>query len=137
MKAPLPFDRIRAHAHKLVQRLRWDLYLREWSIEFNWESLPPSIAARVDLDSIEYLKATITIDHGKVTSLKELTRTLRHEMLHLLAAPFAEYRNVAAELCDSNNEKAMLGEALRLADEKFVARMERMLDLGAPAKWRL
>lgn len=72
----------------------------------------------------EYGVAVIVVDHLRHDDLDEMCDSLRHEFLHILVAPMAEYVDVVAEANSSEDFKQML-KFWSVAEEKVVARLER------------
>lgn len=94
-----------------------------WRITVEYEPLDEGVAASCNLNDADYWRALITIDPMKVDNEAELVRFLRHELLHVLAAPFQLYRQVAQGGLGGDGEERLFRHAM----EQHVTWLERGL----------
>lgn len=123
----------RREASKLVEReilrLLKVLHLEDWRVEgcLGRAGGCDSIAEVGALD--EYKVASITVDPERHDSLDEISESVRHEVFHLLLAPFQAYR---AALKDANGEDFKdLPSLWDRCEEDVIRRLERT-SLGRP-----
>lgn len=121
----------RKDASKVVEKeichLLKALHLQDWKVEgcLGRAGGSDSIAEVGALD--EYKVASITVDPERHDSLEEIAESVRHEVFHLLLAPFQAYR---AALRDANGEEFKdLPSLWDRCEEEVIRRLERT-DLG-------
>lgn len=112
---------------KELCRLLKALHLSDWKVEgcVGRAGGSDSIAEVGALD--EYKVASITVDPERHDSLEEVAESVRHEVFHLLLAPFQAYRTA---LKDANGEDFRdLPSLWDRCEEEVIRRLERT-DLG-------
>lgn len=102
--------------------------LERWRISIYYEPLRPHAdgfrpTMQVD-DRVEYEMAAITIDCASLDDEEEVIRFLKHELMHLLHAPFGLFWNAFGS--DSNHPSRQSMEAVwKHAQELTVLNIER------------
>ena len=81
--------------------------------------------------NIAYQKATITIDPSRADSEEDVIDSLRHELIHVLLAPFDAYRGImTSHLTQGDTLDRIEDEAWEVAIENTVLAVERIFDWG-------
>lgn len=118
--------------------LRWlrsAMQLNAWRIDIEWKAMDSGVQAICRSDS-RYRVAKIEIDNDQHESEAEILATIRHELAHILHVEFMLYNLSVAHLI-RQHERNALSEVFEAAQEKTVAAIEAMLDVGlglTPAK---
>lgn len=104
-----------------LERLRHGMGLQPWSVTIRFESLDNEDVAEVSVLP-EYHSARITLDPDSVSTRREISGHLKHELYHVLTAEFLAFWTVVKE--------AVPDEARPALQVLFDASWERMvLDL--------
>lgn len=106
------------------------LGIHHWSIVVRYE---PSRAGGEWMSrgvcerKVEYNAATITLNPEAIDDEDQVLKTLRHELFHIVLAPFDLYRTMLDALIEGDPAKErMFAVAERHAVEKAVINLERM-----------
>jgi hypothetical protein len=125
-----------------IEWLRWSMNLQDWKIKVFYRELGDGDdkARTVTLGqcsaNVYYRWADIFINHKAHDSEEQLLDTLRHELFHVLHSEFDVYIDQVSELV-SDETKPTLRISHKLAIERLVGNLERMIDFGlglSPAK---
>jgi hypothetical protein len=111
-----------------IEGLMREVGVPHWRIDVLYEGLDDGVVAHVDFRNVDRWRAEIVIDPAKCESYAHVIHTLRHELLHLLAAPFIIYRNVMRAGFDHNSDEGSRENRLwKHAMEQQVVMLERGL----------
>lgn len=115
-----------------MRRLMWRLQVQAWKVDITYGRPGGGRWVASCERAAPYLRATIELDPDAHADEAAVVESLRHELLHLLLAPFDQYRDLVtcALAPDSPMDEAERG-AWRYAVEQTVGNLERMLDHGA------
>jgi len=111
---------------KHLRLMRWALQLQDWGMNISYEDKESPAEANVKPD---YEIASINIDPAKHNTKEEVLRDLRHEMIHILAAPFILYEQLVDECVDDKNRR-VLRRYFTYALEQHCLAIENLLDHG-------
>lgn len=122
-----------------LRRLRWETQTQEWTVDMEYTRCPGEGATAYVERDLPYRRATIWIDPEKVRDEASVLNSLRHELLHLVLAPFDTYMLTAQRLlADDATALRVLDGLWVLAVETTVGNLERLLDQhGKPWPWAL
>jgi hypothetical protein len=88
--------------------------------------------------NIDYHHAHIIIDPAHCHSEKDVLESLRHEMLHVILAPFDLYRDLVTQhIQEDSVEARQERRAFNYAVEQMVLRLEKMFDFMEPGEFKL
>ena len=118
----------RKAALSALRWLRHAMHLNAWRIDIEWKALDSGVQALCHSDS-RYRVAKIEIDNDQHESEVALVATIRHELAHILHVEFMLYNLAVAHLI-RQEERNALSEVYEAAQEKTVAAIEAMLDVG-------
>ena len=108
------------------RRLARLLGLSHWDIAVALGRCDPDAMAEIQINE-ELSYASITIDHFKHSSVKEMLGSLRHEFLHILISPMYMYVEVLAE---ANPEGVrLMPELWERLEESVILQLEKT-DIG-------
>lgn len=100
---------------------RWYLHLELNSCQCN------NHRAQVTID-VNQEEAWINVEWSDLVDVRDLCRCVRHELIHLLAAPFeVPWNQLKHSLGEDERKKAILG-IWKYADERHVRMIERVLE---------
>lgn len=103
-----------------VAHWRSRLLLDDWALGVIVDAMPPEDdATAANAAEPEYRRATLYFDPYQIPA-KELDDYVVHELLHCLTEPLAQLATVAA------GDDPMRKEAVRMAEEELVTRLERV-----------
>ncbi len=121
-------SKVREIVNAHVKEMRWALQLQDWRINVFYRHLDGEAVAdcRSNAGSRQ---AWIRIDNDKCDDKEEVLTTLRHELLHIFHAEMETYRKAVGQLIEDGPFNAV-DEFFQQANEKFVTRIEQMLDYG-------
>ena len=109
-----------------LPRFAKELCLTNYMFNIEYKETEDSYMECVALD--KYLEATITINPARFKSTAQVISVLRHELLHLLHAP---YDDCVTEICSyfkDEGHRAIMMNFSRIYTEKLVTLYERFLD---------
>jgi hypothetical protein len=109
------------------------LGLSHWKIILDYGSTGDEDCAANCLRRIDYGTAFITINPEAMKDERQVLGTLRHELLHIHAAPFDLFYEAALASTDEKADPA-LKRISRHAHEQFVLGLERMFDSAPMAE---
>jgi hypothetical protein len=115
-----------------IKRLQWQTQTQAWTVVVDYEvpTGDPSWIAQVDRQ-LDYLHATISLDPERHGDDGQVLDSLRHELLHLLLAPFDLYADLTTQFFVHDPAARRVEQrAFRNAVETAVGNLERMLDHG-------
>ena len=113
---------------KHVKQMMLDIGIPHWNVTIEYDRLPYGVKASCDLDRAKYWAADLTIDHEKMDDKGDVLHCLRHELLHILAAPFQHYRAVMTAGIDHESQEGEREiELWRFAMEQHVLILEKAL----------
>ena len=111
------------------RRLRWETQTQDWTLEFVYGKCSESEWKGEIVRELPYRKAVITIDPDKHESVGDVLNTVRHELCHVMLAPFDLYMHSARRaLADDASALRMLDGVWVNAVETVVGNLERMFD---------
>lgn len=103
--------------------------LHRWKIRFDYGSLEDAAECERDLS---YYRATIRFDPARAIDEADVLDSLRHELTHLLLAPFDQYRiTMAALIRDDSPESRMEDAAWHYACEHAVISVMDALSIAS------
>ena len=112
----------------MLDALKKLLYLKDWTITLEAGQCYNDAAMGQNEMNYRYEQSFITLDPGRHDSIEEARRTLFHEMVHILHAPFNEVLEIAASLIGEDPKmRAALKDAFDAAQERTVLHIERAL----------
>lgn len=114
-----------------IDEMMRTLGVQHWSIAVSYEQPEnPDWAASCERH-LDYHKAIIKIAPDKADSEAGVLNSLRHELLHVVLAPFDLYREAMFQLISDRPEADRLDSRMfRFTIEQMVLNLERMLDHG-------
>ena len=121
---------VRAIVNEHLKPIRDALQLNDWNIDTECSPLELGTPARVHMTA-RYRHATIQFDPAQIGDREHVLRCLRHELLHLVLAPFDLYTYAVSEMLSeqfSRVDKQLFTDAVELV----VGNLERVLDWGIP-----
>lgn len=108
-----------------IDRIRTAMNLHDWFIGINYEPTGhPGWAASCDRAGGDYQRASIIIDPNGHDSETEVLRSLVHELLHLVLAPFDVYRDAISSFAPDEAD-ALEQRLWTHAVEQAATRLER------------
>lgn len=124
-------DRTEAKAiiEKHARFMQWDMQLQKWEIEISLDVIDGGDRAECAADN-SYTRALITIDYTKADTEADLLASLRHELIHVLHAPFETFRRAVRQLVDDENAWHAVDHVYEAAAEQTRSAIENMLRLG-------
>ncbi len=123
-------SKVREIVNEHIKPIRNALHLNDWDIDTEYTALDPGTPARVHM-AARYRLATIQFDPAQIVDREQVLRCLRHELLHLVLAPFDLYTCAVSEMLPkhfSRVDKQLFMDAVELV----VGNLERVLDWGIP-----
>ena len=115
---------VEKHALKMMRAIG----IPHWKVNIDYARLEGTTAAQCNLERAKYWIADITIDCEAMEDEADVLRCLRHELLHVLAAPFAHYRAVLTAAMDPESDEWQREvELWRFAMEQHVLSLEKGL----------
>lgn len=128
----MDLSEVRGIVNEHLKPIRDALQLQDWHIDTEYLAIGDNTAARIRITP-RYRKALIQFDPAAQEDRENVLRNLRHELLHLVLAPFTAYGLAISELVPKTNSE--LDEHLFSdACELTVGNLERILDFGVPFK---
>ena len=121
---------VRFIVNEHVKPIRDALQLNDWHIDTEYTALDPGTSARVHMMP-RYRRATIQFDPAQIVDREHVLRCLRHELLHLVLAPFDLYTCAVSEMLPEQFSKVD-NQLFMDAVELVVGNLERVLDWGIP-----
>ena len=131
----MPADQVKAIAKAYLEPMSQALHVSHWKITLKVEKIKDSAAAAAQVFmTSDYDIATIVIDPTQCNSEEEVVRFLRHELIHLLLAPFDLHSETVREVIRQSEtpDPGLAAEArvFTFAVERMVLNIERALDYG-------
>lgn len=123
-------SKVREVVNKHLKPIRDALQLSDWWIDVEYSSLADGTPAEVWMKP-RYRRALIKFDPAQQESREHILRNLRHELLHLVLAPYDLYSNAVSEMLDEQYQKVD-SQLFSDACEVTVGNLERILDWGIP-----
>lgn len=130
---------VRKHGLSMMRALA----ISQWRIDFRYDEIKAddvpakfSVKATTDL-CYRYEKAVVTINPEQMEDEKDFLQSLRHELIHLLLAPFHAYDDYARTIMPERTEWMTVNKIYHDRCEEMVLKVERMLEWGlnqTPAK---
>lgn len=121
----------RPDAKAIVDRTFWDMQralgLADWKLKVEWRKLDPNTKGQARLTP-RYGHGTVAFDENEHDEEKDLLRSVRHELLHVLVAEHDPLRDVAHCLADSKTEHDLVNCTEQECAERMVLQLERTLD---------
>lgn len=117
--------------------MMWDLQVNMWSVNISYCRSEGRLAGAkaTCTRKMEYMIATITIDPNMAHDEEDVLRSLRHELLHLVLAPFDLYMQTMFQAVTGDAALERIeSKQWDHAVESAVVSLERMLDHGL--QWR-
>ncbi len=115
---------VEEHLHPLQHRLQ----VQEWRVDVLYEALEGETNARTNF-IYPYRHAKIRIDPAQHDDEADVIRSLRHELAHLVLAPFGHAIKTAERILENDDTASRaFDEAKRFAVEECIVNLERMLD---------
>lgn len=129
---PLEVSQVRALVEAHMPRMVQQFQLNDWWIYTKYEQLSDvDWRGQVDLGQADYKRATIRFNVLFLDSDEDVLRVLRHELLHLLLAPFEIYDDVVYQYVHEDAVATKVRSRMRThALEMIVGNLERALDYG-------
>ncbi len=113
---------------KHLQPLQHRLQVQEWRVDVLYEALEGETNARTNF-IYPYRHAKVRIDPAQHDDEADVIRSLRHELAHLVLAPFDHAINTAQRILENDDTASRaFDEARRFAVEECIVNLERMLD---------
>ncbi|MEO1522888.1 MAG: hypothetical protein AAFU78_19215 [Cyanobacteria bacterium J06633_2] len=114
-----------------IKDMMWATGLMAWKIRFIVEELEPRHEGETRLGTCDsdyaYEDACITINNEGIRDEAHLEKVIRHELLHLVIAPYESLAHGYLQIVDDQHVNAFR-EMERIARERTVLNLERMLD---------
>ncbi len=111
-----------------LRPLQHRLQVQEWRVDVLYEALEDGTNARTTF-VYPYRHAKIRIDPAQHDDEADVIRSLRHELAHLVLAPFDHAITVAERILENDGTASRaFDEARRFAVEECIVNLERMLD---------
>ncbi len=128
-------ERCRAIVEAHVDEMKRLLGVATWKIRVDFvDHSDKNLCGTCDRQ-LPYQFAVITIDPAVHSSQRDVLDTLRHELLHVVLAPFDSYRALAiANIKSDSPMDKVEDKAWELSVESAVLAIERVLDLGRGRK---
>lgn len=128
----MDLSEVRSIVNEHLKPIRDALQLQDWHIDTEYLPIGDNKAARIRITP-RYRKALIQFDPAAQDDRENVLRNLRHELLHLVLAPFTSYSLAVGEFvpeANSNLDDRLYADACELT----VGNLERILDFGIPFK---
>ena len=120
---------VKAWVDENAERLKLELGLDHWRLVINHDGLPPgedgAIRAMTVKTKPEYERATIWINFDAIEDTGELEYHFRHELLHLMHAPFDLIYGPMYEMF-TEEQIRVVNVMWNRAEELTVRNLERM-----------
>lgn len=114
-----------------IKQLMWATQTQMWTVNIIYGPCNNSWALAQVQISIDYFLADITINHAKHETEDQVLNSLRHELLHLVLAPFELYHEAMSETF--KDDPKLMGIHKRLmthACESMVHNLEHIFQHG-------
>ena len=112
-----------------VRFMIWDFQIQRWRLDVSFdEAEEEKEKARCTADP-SYFTAYINIDPARHEDKDDVLRSLRHELLHIMDAPYEIYRKTIAQLLTEEAFHA-LDEVFIMAKEQTRFNIESMIEHG-------
>ena len=112
-----------------IRFMVWDMQLQKWEIETTLDVLEDGDHAVCVADH-SYSRASITIDYTRCKDEADVLSTLRHELSHILHAPFDTYRRSIRHLVQDDGAWEAMEHVYETAAEQTRTAIENMLRYG-------
>lgn len=113
-----------------IKDLMWMLGVQAWGVTVEYEPINRNASATITFD-YAYEQATIIIDPDKHDLEETLLKNLRHELIHLILAPFDSYRDLIINTFPKDSQLVGIEhQAAKVATERTVLGIERIFDWG-------
>lgn len=120
-----------------IRRLMWETQTQDWgvTIDYGRTGIDDTIA-QVEKQT-KYRRATITIDHDEHDDEAHVLNSLRHELLHIVLAPFDRLVTLCEHLIgDDQKMLAAVRACWSDVHETTVGNLERLLNrIGTDSPW--
>lgn len=128
----LELSQVRSVVEANIKRLSYQCQVNDWWLYTKYvQDSEVDWMAQVDLGLADYRKATITFNVLNLDTEEAVVRALRHELLHILLAPFEIYDDVMHQYVYDEDKAVKVRSRMRThALELIVGNLERMLDCG-------
>lgn len=111
-----------------IEGMKAQFNLQQWRIQINYEPLEEYCVAQCFM-ATAYQRATIKIDPEQHETEDEVVDSLRHELLHIVLAPYNIYRSMVTPNIEKDSAMDTVEEeAWTVAIESAVLNLERIMD---------
>lgn len=111
-----------------IQVMASQLGLANWKITFYYRALDDA-KMKIRLHEIlSYKRAVITVDSECVETMEDVLNSLRHELLHIVAAPFTQAMYTVGKAIKDEFLTDVLNEVYRHHEEELIRNFEQVID---------
>ena len=113
-----------------LKQMVWQLQIQNWRLEIDYRSLGCEGAKGQCTINTPYDRAYIELDPEAFETESEVLDTLRHELLHVVMAPFDLYHTTVFETLEGESSRKVANHMFTHVAEQLVVKLERLLDHG-------
>lgn len=110
-----------------LRRMRAHLWIQNWTIDVVYEKLDDGTMGLCTPDP-RYRRASISLDLAEIETADKLLEVLRHELIHVVLAPYLAFRRMAYQFTPSKEVDDALDVAYQLAEENVLQTLESIFD---------